>query len=302
MQPHEQGIWSIGLVTGGGLRPLSEATGEEMVTVFVPSTPTAFSGYVLVVPRDAVVELPLTVEEAMRLLVSGGVIVPGATATPAVRRDRCRSRRCRAPAVAAGDVAPTRSRNPWPTRGADPPFTAARSRAAFSDTMPRAVALRGRVRADARRGAKGVRSRDRHRFLAAHGRDRGPEDLRGAEGQQAAPSITTGSRRSRSSSTPARTRRSVEMIVNAEHKNMFIAHHDDGDAYACIDGCVDKLERQLSEHKKKIRNRKHPEESHEADGDLKDELSVVSGSVASDRDRHDAGNWQLTTDNWQLHL
>jgi putative sigma-54 modulation protein len=50
----------------------------------------------------------------------------------------------------------------------------------------------------------------------------------------------------------------VEMIVNAEHKGMFIAHHDDGDAYACIDGCVDKLERQLSEHKKKVRNRKHP--------------------------------------------
>ena len=49
----------------------------------------------------------------------------------------------------------------------------------------------------------------------------------------------------------------VEMIVNAEHKNMFIAHHDEGDAYACIDGCVDKLERQLTEHKEKIRNRKH---------------------------------------------
>ena len=52
----------------------------------------------------------------------------------------------------------------------------------------------------------------------------------------------------------------VEVIVNAEHKNMFIAHHDEGDAYACIDACVDKLERQLSEHKKKIRNRKHPEQ------------------------------------------
>ena len=52
----------------------------------------------------------------------------------------------------------------------------------------------------------------------------------------------------------------VEMIVNAEHKNTFIAHHDDGDAYACIDGCVHKLERQLSEHKKKFRNRKHPED------------------------------------------
>ena len=52
----------------------------------------------------------------------------------------------------------------------------------------------------------------------------------------------------------------VEVIVNAEHKNMFVAHHTDGDAYACIDACVSKLERQLSEHKKMYRNRKHPEE------------------------------------------
>ena len=55
-------------------------------------------------------------------------------------------------------------------------------------------------------------------------------------------------------------RTTVEIIVNAEHKNMFIAHHHDGDAYACIDGCVDKLERQLTDHKDKIRNRKHPEQ------------------------------------------
>jgi len=50
---------------------------------------------------------------------------------------------------------------------------------------------------------------------------------------------------------------SVEMIVNAEHRNMFLAHHGEGDAYACIDACIDKLERQLSDHKKKVRNRKH---------------------------------------------
>ena len=52
----------------------------------------------------------------------------------------------------------------------------------------------------------------------------------------------------------------VEIIVNAEHTDKFVAHHDDGDAYACIDACVHKLERQLSEHKKKFRNRKHPDE------------------------------------------
>lgn len=84
VQPHEQGIWSIGLITGGSIKSLSEATGQEMVTVFVPSTPTAFSGYVLVVPRSRVVELPLSVEEAMRLLVSGGVITPEMKRSPGV--------------------------------------------------------------------------------------------------------------------------------------------------------------------------------------------------------------------------
>ena len=60
----------------------------------------------------------------------------------------------------------------------------------------------------------------------------------------------------------------VEMIVNAEHRNMFIAHDTQEDAYACIDGCIDKLERQLSEHKKKFRNRKHSggEDKHEMRG------------------------------------
>lgn len=77
VQPHEKGIWSIGLITGPGLKSLSDSIGQEMVTVFVPSSPTAFSGYVLVVPRQNVIELPMTVEEAMRLLISGGVIAPG---------------------------------------------------------------------------------------------------------------------------------------------------------------------------------------------------------------------------------
>jgi uncharacterized membrane protein len=75
-QPHEKGIWSIGLVTGDGLASLTESTRQEMVTVFVPSSPTAFSGYVLIVPRESIVELPISVEQAMRMLVSGGVITP----------------------------------------------------------------------------------------------------------------------------------------------------------------------------------------------------------------------------------
>lgn len=50
---------------------------------------------------------------------------------------------------------------------------------------------------------------------------------------------------------------SVEIIVHAEHNDPFIARHSNGDAYACVDGCTHKLERQLTEHKDKFRNRKH---------------------------------------------
>ena len=82
VQPHAGGIWSIALVTAGeGVASLAKATGQEMVTVFVPSSPTAFSGYVMVVPRDSVVELPMSVEEAMRLFVSGGVVGADQTQT-----------------------------------------------------------------------------------------------------------------------------------------------------------------------------------------------------------------------------
>jgi uncharacterized membrane protein len=76
VQPHEHNIWSIGLVTSTRHWTLDRSGPEEMVTVFVPSTPTSFSGYMLVVPRNRVVELPMTVEEAMRLLVTGGLVMP----------------------------------------------------------------------------------------------------------------------------------------------------------------------------------------------------------------------------------
>lgn len=75
----------------------------------------------------------------------------------------------------------------------------------------------------------------------------------------------------------------VEMIVNAEHRNMFIAHDTHEDAYACIDGCIGKLERQLSEHKKKFRNRKHSagEDKHEMRAPGK--KAVAAAAAAAER-------------------
>lgn len=56
----------------------------------------------------------------------------------------------------------------------------------------------------------------------------------------------------------------VEMIVNAEHRNMFIANCKCPTVEACVDACHRKLERQISEHKARHRNRKHPEAGAEA--------------------------------------
>ncbi len=74
-----QGIWSLGLVTGTGFRRVSESRkseNREYITVFIPSSPTPVTGYVITVSNAEVIDLPLTIEEALRFTVSGGVIVP----------------------------------------------------------------------------------------------------------------------------------------------------------------------------------------------------------------------------------
>jgi uncharacterized membrane protein len=101
VQPHEGGIWSLGLLTGTAIDRLSKLAGDEMVTVFIPSTPTAFTGYVVVVPRQQIVELPLSVEEAMRVLISGGVLTPTSPARMQLRADE---EPAKPPALAGGEA------------------------------------------------------------------------------------------------------------------------------------------------------------------------------------------------------
>ncbi len=70
------GVYSMGFVTGNGWRSMKEATGEDYVQVFIPSSPTPVTGYVAFVRRSELIVLPITVDEALRFSVSGGVIVP----------------------------------------------------------------------------------------------------------------------------------------------------------------------------------------------------------------------------------
>ena len=78
-----KGIWSVGFVTGVGFKHVAEQTNTEFLTVFVPSSPTPLTGYVIYVKRDEVIDLPITIEEAFRFAISGGVIVPDRQTLPA---------------------------------------------------------------------------------------------------------------------------------------------------------------------------------------------------------------------------
>lgn len=70
-----KGIWSVGFLTGPTLRSVAERAGRS-VTIFIPSSPTPFTGYTITVPADEVIEVPISVEEAIRFAVSGGVLIP----------------------------------------------------------------------------------------------------------------------------------------------------------------------------------------------------------------------------------
>ena len=75
IQYPSKGLWSVAFQTGAAIVE-HEVYGSDCVSVFIPSSPTPFTGYTLVVPRNEVIELPISVDQALRYIVSGGVLIP----------------------------------------------------------------------------------------------------------------------------------------------------------------------------------------------------------------------------------
>jgi len=71
-----KGIWSIGFVTGSGIEKVVNNVKKEFLTVFIATSPTPFTGFVIMVPRKQTIDLDMTIEEAFRFIISGGVIAP----------------------------------------------------------------------------------------------------------------------------------------------------------------------------------------------------------------------------------
>jgi len=71
-----KGIWSVGFMTNEGFREAQEKTGQELIHVLVGSTPSPWSGFFILVPKSDVKFLDMSIEDGMKLIVSGGIIKP----------------------------------------------------------------------------------------------------------------------------------------------------------------------------------------------------------------------------------
>jgi uncharacterized membrane protein len=71
-----KGMWSLAFQTGTGAEEIRNKTGRDVTNVFIPTTPNPTSGFFLMVPREDVIELDMSVDDGLKMLLSVGVVVP----------------------------------------------------------------------------------------------------------------------------------------------------------------------------------------------------------------------------------
>jgi uncharacterized membrane protein len=71
-----RGSYSIGFLTNDGIEEFNKKTEKELVTVLVPLSPMPHSGLLLILPKEKLIEIDMTVNDAVKLVLSGGVVVP----------------------------------------------------------------------------------------------------------------------------------------------------------------------------------------------------------------------------------
>ncbi len=75
-------LWTLAFVTGDTTAMFEDITGEDLVNIYVPTTPNPTSGFFLMVPKKDIIELEMSVEAGLKLILSTGVVVPDADQEP----------------------------------------------------------------------------------------------------------------------------------------------------------------------------------------------------------------------------
>ncbi len=72
----KEGVYSIGFITQDTEGPVQELLKDDVVSIFLPTTPNPTSGYLLFVPKKSIYRLNMSAEEALKLVISGGTVTP----------------------------------------------------------------------------------------------------------------------------------------------------------------------------------------------------------------------------------
>ena len=72
-----RGVWTLGFVTGSLSSTLQSHLPEKMISVFIPTTPNPTSGWYAIVPENDAIDLAISIEDAFKVLISGGIVSPG---------------------------------------------------------------------------------------------------------------------------------------------------------------------------------------------------------------------------------
>ena len=76
IQYPRKGVYSLAFQTSTALGEVQKKTGSDVICTFVPTTPNPTSGYIIILPREDVIEMDMSVDEAFKMIVSLGVVVP----------------------------------------------------------------------------------------------------------------------------------------------------------------------------------------------------------------------------------
>jgi uncharacterized membrane protein len=79
-------LWTLAFVTGDTAKGFIDITSRDLVSIYVPTTPNPTSGFFLMVPREDIVELDITVEAGLKLILSTGVVIPDELKQHALRQ------------------------------------------------------------------------------------------------------------------------------------------------------------------------------------------------------------------------
>lgn len=71
-----RGIWTLGFITGEGMRDIQSTVEETVVSAFVPHSPMPFTGFAVTVKKSETIDLSITVDQAIQFVVSCGVVIP----------------------------------------------------------------------------------------------------------------------------------------------------------------------------------------------------------------------------------